>query len=95
MTRSIAELTAIRNDPPPFEPAQVTSPSLIARGDNTARHHVEAVEALGLDELPAASLHVIAGAGHNGHQSHPSEFTDLVLQAVSLAATAPADRPAP
>ena len=88
----IAELTAIRNDPPPFEWSEVTSPVLIARGEETANHHVDGVQLL-VDKLPSASLRVIPGAGHGGHQSHPNEFSALVVEAVGLGQAASGDRP--
>lgn len=87
----IAELTAIRSDPPPFELAQVTTPVLVARGEHTARHHLEGTQLL-VDRLPSASLRVIAGAGHGGHQSHPNEFSALVLEAVALSEATSGER---
>ncbi|MHB1988081.1 MAG: alpha/beta fold hydrolase [Acidimicrobiales bacterium] len=80
----ITELTAIRNDPAPFEPSAVTCPALVVHGEHTSRHHIEGTELLA-SQLPAGSLHVVAGASHGGHQSHPREFSALVLEAVSLA----------
>lgn len=90
----VAELTAVRNDPPPFDPAGITVPVLVARGELTSAHHVEGADWL-VSSLPNASARVVEGAGHSGHQSHPSEFAALVLEAVSLAgrSSPAADRP--
>jgi pimeloyl-ACP methyl ester carboxylesterase len=86
----VAELTAIRNDPPPFEPAAITVPAIIARGEDTAPHHIWGADLL-VEQMPSATLRVVEGAGHGGHQSHPREFAALVLESVSLAgSTAPA-----
>ncbi len=90
----VVELTAIRNDPAPFEPSDILLPVLVARGETTSEHQVEGVEWL-VGELPAGSLHVIAGAGHIGHQSHPAEFANLALAAVRLSDDASAPRPPP
>lgn len=79
----IAEMTSIRNDPAPFELDEIACPALIARGENALPHHAEGAEIL-VEKLPTASLRVFAGAGHGGHQSHPREFAELVLEAVAL-----------
>lgn len=85
----IAEMTAIRNDPPPFEAAQILAPALIVRGEKADPHHIEATDRLA-GELPQGRLRVVEGAGHGGHQSHPRQFAALVLEAVRLGAGAPA-----
>jgi pimeloyl-ACP methyl ester carboxylesterase len=69
----------------------VTSPVLVARGEHTAPHHLDGTQLL-VDELPTASMRVIAGAGHGGHQSHPNEFSALVLEAVALSEATPGER---
>lgn len=88
----VTEMAAIRVDPAPFEPADVTRPVLVVAGSETAPYHLEGTAWLA-KELPDGSLHVIEGAGHGGHQSHPSELTRLVLAAVALAADPSAPRP--
>ncbi|MGH9296741.1 MAG: alpha/beta fold hydrolase, partial [Acidimicrobiales bacterium] len=88
----IAELTAIRVDPPPFDPAEIKVPVLIVRGEETSEHHFEGAEWL-TERVLAASLHVVRGAGHGGHQSHPNELAALALAGVRLAADPDAKRP--
>lgn len=79
----VAEMTAIRDDPAPFEPSRITVPALVARGELTSDHHVFGTDLL-VAEMPAAALRVVPGAGHNAHQSHPREFAALVTEAVEL-----------
>jgi len=88
----VAELTAIRIDPPPFDPAKIVMPVLVVCGAESEERHQRASAWLGR-ELPAGSFHEVAGAGHGGHQSHPAEFTRLTLGAVALAADPAAERP--
>jgi pimeloyl-ACP methyl ester carboxylesterase len=77
----VTELTAVRRDPPPFDPATIEVPVMVARGEKATANHKEGADWL-VGELPQGSLHVVDGAGHNGHQSHPSQFAGLVLEAV-------------
>jgi pimeloyl-ACP methyl ester carboxylesterase len=88
----IAELTAIRLDPAPFEIANITPPVLVVCGAASDERHHRATAALA-EALPAGSLHEVAEANHGGHQSHPAEFTRLVLAAVALAADPTGARP--
>ena len=88
----IAELTAIRLDPPPFEAANITPPVLVICGAASDERHHRATAALA-EALPAGSLHEVAEANHGGHQSHPAEFTRLVLAAVALATDPMGARP--
>ena len=79
----VTEMRALRDEPPPFEPAGVAVPVLLAQGSETAPHHLRAGGWLAAT-LPLASLHVIEGAGHGAHQSHPAELARLVASAVAL-----------
>lgn len=88
----VAELTAIRIDPAPFDPAAISCPVLVVCGADSEQRHRRAASWLA-DELPAGSLHEIDGAGHGGHQSHPAELARLILAAVAIAADPNADRP--
>jgi pimeloyl-ACP methyl ester carboxylesterase len=88
----VAEVTAIRHDPPPFDPAKLLMPVLVVCGQATTERHRRASADLAR-LLPAGSLHEVAEATHGGHQSHPAEFSRLILAAVGLAAEPAADRP--
>jgi len=88
----VTELTAIRLDPPAFDPGRVTAPVLVACGADSIERHLEATAWLAA-QLPNGSRHLVAGAGHGGHQSHPAEFSRLVLSAVELARDSSAARP--
>lgn len=83
----VAELTAIRLDPPPFEPAAISSPTLVVRGTHASAHQVAGTDLL-VAAIPGAELRVVDGAGHGGHLSHPREFAALVREAVALAGAA-------
>jgi pimeloyl-ACP methyl ester carboxylesterase len=88
----ITELTAIRVDPAPFEASAITVPVLVVRGEGTDSHHVTGAEWLAA-QLPAGSHHIVRGAGHGGHQSHPNEMTTLVAAAVRVAVDPGVERP--
>jgi pimeloyl-ACP methyl ester carboxylesterase len=88
----VAELTSIRIDPPPFDPAQITVPVLVVCGVESEERHRRASAWLA-DQLPAGSLHEIEGATHGGHLSHPAELSRLILAAVAIAADEAAARP--
>jgi pimeloyl-ACP methyl ester carboxylesterase len=80
----VAELTSVRNNPPPFDPATIGVPVVVARGSLAAPRQVEGADWL-VATLPHCVLQVVDGAGHNGHQSHPREFAALVDETVRLA----------
>jgi pimeloyl-ACP methyl ester carboxylesterase len=89
----VAELTAIRLDPPAFDPRRIGVPVLVACGAESVERHQDATAWLA-GQLPAGSRHLVARAGHGGHQSHPAEFARLVLAAVELGVDSTAARPA-
>jgi pimeloyl-ACP methyl ester carboxylesterase len=88
----VAEMTAIRNSPSPFDPAAIAAPTLVARGGDSVGHHVWGPDLL-VAQMPAASLRIVPGASHGAHQSHPREFAALVLEAVALATSPSASAP--
>lgn len=88
----VAELTAIRADPAPFDPAEIVVPVLLARGERTLPHQVDGVAWLA-ERISHCRVAVVAGAGHSGHQSHPAEFAALVAEAVSLGDSEGGQRP--
>jgi pimeloyl-ACP methyl ester carboxylesterase len=88
----VAELTAIRVDPPPFDPSCIVAPVLVACGAASNELHRRAAQWLA-ESLPAGSLHAVREAVHGGHLSHPAEFARLILAAVALAEEPSAARP--
>lgn len=88
----VAELTAIRIDPPPFDPSRITVPVMIVCGGESNERHRMGTAWL-TDQIPGATLHVVEGARHGGHQSHPAEVSRLILGALRLAADPTAERP--
>lgn len=80
----VAELTAIRTDPAPFDPAAVTVPVVAACGSETADRHLRANKWLA-ERLPCARRHVVQGAGHDAHRTHARELAALVVEATELA----------
>jgi pimeloyl-ACP methyl ester carboxylesterase len=80
----VAELRAIRAGAPPFDPAAITVPVVLGHGSASRPHHVRGTRQLA-EQLPNAELHVIDGAGHGCHRSHPAAFATLVRRALALA----------
>lgn len=73
----VGELTDIRRARP-FDASQIPHRVLVARGERASQHQVR-----GTSELAGSlgtSPVIIAGAGHNAHASHPTEFANLVIQ---------------
>lgn len=79
----VTEMIAVRRDPPPFVPAAVLAPVLVARGSKSNDRQRQGAGWLA-ERLPAAESHVVEGAGHNLHLSHPGELSDLVRRAARL-----------
>jgi pimeloyl-ACP methyl ester carboxylesterase len=77
----LADLRDIQSQPPPYDLAAVPVPVVVGRGSESKDHHRAGTLAL-LDALPDAELHVVDGAGHGGHTSHPDGFADFVRAAV-------------
>jgi len=80
----VAELTAIRRDPPPFDPGRVEVPVAVVFGSETAERHQRGAEWLAA-RLPHAVAHMIEGAGHHGHRTHAEELAVIVLASVGPA----------
>ena len=81
----VAEMRSVRPPaPPPFDPAGVTAPVVVARGEHARPHHRRASDELAAD-LPRAELHTVAGATHGAHLTHPAELATLVARAAFLA----------
>lgn len=77
----LADMADIRVPPPPYDPSDVTVPVVVGRGSESKGQHLRGTEAL-LDLLPDAVLHVVDGAGHGAHASHPDGFAAFVDAAV-------------
>jgi pimeloyl-ACP methyl ester carboxylesterase len=77
----LADLRDIQNLPPPYDLAAVPVPVVVGRGSESKGHHREGTKAL-LEVLPDAELHLVEGAGHGGHTSHPDGFVEFVMAAV-------------
>jgi pimeloyl-ACP methyl ester carboxylesterase len=88
----VAELTAIRFDPPPFEPANIAAPVLVVCGEASDERHRRSTAYLS-EALPAGSLHLVREAFHGAHQSHPAELARLILAAVGLSKAPDGARP--
>jgi pimeloyl-ACP methyl ester carboxylesterase len=85
----MTELTAIRRDPPPFDPGRIDVPVIVSWGGETVERHRRGAQWLAAS-LPRARKHMIEGAAHNGHRTHSKQIAELVLSAVALAASEPA-----
>lgn len=73
----MAELTALRSSPAPFDVGALTVPAVFARGGASRWHHRQAVEELHR-LVPGSELWEIPGAGHGAQLSHPAAFADFV-----------------
>ena len=76
-----ADLAALSSHPP-FAPADVAVPAIVACGSETTWWHRRATEELAA-ALPDAELAVVAGATHGVHLSHPTAFAHLVRRAAA------------
>jgi pimeloyl-ACP methyl ester carboxylesterase len=79
----LADLVDIKR-PPPYDPADVAVPVVVGRGSQSKGQHLDGTKAL-LDLVPDAELHIVEGAGHGAHTSHPDGFTDFVRHAAARA----------
>ena len=81
----MAEMRSVRPPAPvPFDPSAITVPVVAAHGTETRPHHQQATEALAR-LVPRGELHVVEGAPHGAHLSHPDEFARLVRRTIELA----------
>jgi pimeloyl-ACP methyl ester carboxylesterase len=77
----VAEMSSIRADGAPFDPTQISVPTVIARGELSTSRHRTGAETLG-DLIPGAELVEVEGAGHGGHLTHPDSFAACVRRAL-------------
>lgn len=76
----VAELSALRRDPPPFDPATIRAPVVVGAGSKSPERNRRAARLLAA-LLPAGELAVVDGAGHGAHLTHPAELAALVRRA--------------
>jgi len=82
----VAELTDLQRGAP-YAVSRVRCPVLLARGEHGAEHHRLGIAVMA-ERFPGASVHVIEGAGHAAHTSHPEEFAALARLATGRCQTA-------
>ncbi|HZU81231.1 MAG TPA: alpha/beta hydrolase [Acidimicrobiales bacterium] len=80
----MAELTALRSGPPPFDVRALAVPAVFARGEASVWHHRRAVDEL-VAQVRGSELVEVAGAGHGAHLSHPGAFADMVRRTLARA----------
>ncbi len=76
----VADLGAARAGPP-FDPAAVVAPTVVARGEHARERHARGAQTLSA-WLGESDIHVIPGAHHGAHMSHPDSFAELVEAAI-------------
>ena len=76
----VADLVAARAGPP-FDPAAIVAPTVVTRGEHALERHARGAETLSA-WLGEPDIHVIAGAHHGAHMSHPDSFAELVEVAI-------------
>lgn len=79
-----ADLASMRQTVPPVDLAGLQLPVVCAAGSLGDPWHRRAVEYLA-DTIPGATLHIVDGAGHGVHLSHPTITADLVRSLRTLA----------
>lgn len=73
----LIELRSAREDGPPYDPSRIAVPVISSCGTTSEAHLRRGAEVLA-SAVPAAELHVIDGADHGAHQSHPAELAALI-----------------
>jgi pimeloyl-ACP methyl ester carboxylesterase len=86
-TALVADMGMIYADGPPYRADRLTMPVVAGRGTESVTHHRRTSAQLA-EEVPAAMLIEIEGAGHGAHFSHPEEFAALIRRALDAAAGA-------
>ncbi len=76
----VADLAAARSGPV-FDPVAVVAPVVVSRGEHALERHARGAETLS-GWLGEQTVHVIAGAHHGAHMSHPDSFAELVEIAI-------------
>lgn len=75
-----AEMRALHHGPP-FDPAAIEMPVVVAYGSDGRDHHRRSAPVLA-SELPDGRLIEVAGAGHGIHLSHPEQLASLIRIAI-------------
>ena len=78
----VAELRALRSGDRPFEAGAIKIPVVLGHGTESRPHHIKGTRLLA-EQLPDAELHVVEGAGHGCHRSHPAAFAALIRRAIA------------
>lgn len=92
----VGELSDLRRRAP-YDPARITAPVLVARGERCAPHHLEGTRTLceRLAQRPAGSvceLVVVPDVGHGVHLDRPDALAGLVRRLAAMAGEV-GDRP--
>lgn len=67
----------------PFDFADVRARALVGNGTETSAEHIRGARWVA-EQLPDARRHVIDGAGHFAHRTHPEQFAGFVRAACDL-----------
>ncbi len=73
----LAELAAIRDTRPQFDPNEIRVPAVFGRGSRSVPHHLRSAETLA-GAAPRGELFEISGAAHGAHLTHPEAFAAMV-----------------
>ncbi len=81
----VAELASLRPPhPAPYAPEALTMPVVAAHGSRSRPHHQQSARMLAA-AAPRGELHVVEGADHGVHLTHPGGMAALVRRAAELA----------
>ena len=78
----LADMTGRRLDKVTLSPSDVMLPAVVGYGSASRQYHIDRAAQLA-SELPDAELHVIEGAQHGAHRSHPAEFAAFAERVIA------------
>jgi pimeloyl-ACP methyl ester carboxylesterase len=80
----VAELRSLRPpNPAPYDAAALAMPVVAVHGTRSRPHHQRSARMLA-DACPRGVLHVVEGADHGAHLTHPEAFAALAREALRL-----------
>lgn len=80
----VAEMAAVRDSSrTPYDLTRIEQPVVAGTGSESTEYHIAAARHLG-ESVDRGEVHVIEGAGHGAHHSHPQEFAGFVMRVLEL-----------
>jgi pimeloyl-ACP methyl ester carboxylesterase len=79
----LAEMVAVRQGPPAYDPATLAVPVVSVRGSASSPHHRRAALELAT-HVAGGRLVEIDGAGHAAHLTHPDALAEVLLEELGV-----------